>query len=80
MIRLLLRLRARGRHLLHRDDDLAREIESHRALAQDALESSGVSPAEARRRSMAQMGNVTLARERARDVWWPLRRSCSPLA
>jgi predicted permease len=77
MATLLRRLRARLRHLLHlhlhRDDDLAREIESHRAMAQAALESCGLSPAEAKPRSMTQMGNVTLARERARDVWRPPR-------
>jgi predicted permease len=69
VLRLFRRLRARLRYLLHPDNDLAREIESHRAMAQAALESAGLSPAEAKRRSMKQMGNVTLARERARAVW-----------
>ena len=66
------RLRARLRYG-HRGDDLAREIEAHRAMAQATLEASGVSPAEAKHRSVRQMGNITLARERARDVWRPPR-------
>jgi predicted permease len=68
MAKVFRRLLARLRYG-HRGDDLAREIESHRAMAQAALESSGLSSAEAKQRSMRQMGNVTLARERARDVW-----------
>ena len=49
--------------------DLAAEIEQHRARSQAALEKGGLSPAEAAARSRRSMGNVTLAREDARDVW-----------
>ena len=72
MVRFFRRLRARVRYG-HRGDDLAREIEAHRAMAQAALESSGLSLAKAKEQSMRQMGNIPLARERARDVWRPPR-------
>jgi len=51
-------------------EELRREIETHRALRQDALERAGVDdPAAASRRAL---GNVMLARDEARDVWiWP---------
>ncbi len=50
-------------------DDLAAEIEHHRARTQAALEADGVPRAEAAARSRRAMGNVTLAREDARGVW-----------
>jgi hypothetical protein len=51
------------------DVDLVEEIEAHRAMKQDELEHSGATPAEAADRSRRALGNVTLAREDARDVW-----------
>jgi predicted permease len=52
-----------------RSADLAAELEDHRSRVQDALERDGVSRSEAVTLSRRQMGNVTLAREDARDVW-----------
>ena len=49
--------------------DLADEIEQHRARTQAALEAAGLTPAEAAARSRKAMGNMTLAREDAREVW-----------
>jgi predicted permease len=49
--------------------DLAAEIEDHRARLQRAFEADGFPAAEAAARSRRAMGNVTLAREDARDVW-----------
>jgi putative ABC transport system permease protein len=49
--------------------DLRQEIEDHRARTQAMLEADGVSPADAAARSRRAMGNMTLAREDARDVW-----------
>ena len=48
------------------DDDLAEEMEYHRAMAQTRLEQDGLSPREAADASRRLMGNVTLAREDAR--------------
>jgi len=55
----LRRLGARIRHR-HFDRDLAREIEFHREMKEQALRSDGVSAEEARHRVM---------REAAREVW-----------
>ena len=52
-----------------RADDLAAEMEHHRAQAQAALEARGLTPADAAAASRRAMGNVTLAREDARNVW-----------
>jgi predicted permease len=49
--------------------DLAAEMEDHRARLQAAYEADGIAPAEAAARSRRAMGNVTLAREDARDIW-----------
>ena len=63
------------RRLLHRvgrpraETDLADEIESHRAMVQDGLEARGMSAEAASRASRQALGNVTLAREDARQVW-----------
>ena len=51
------------------DSDLSEEIEAHRAMKQAELERAGVAPTEAARRSRRALGNVTLAREEARDLW-----------
>lgn len=48
---------------------LAEEIEAHRAHIQEDLETRGLSPVEAEAASRRAMGNVTLAREDAREVW-----------
>src|SRR5262245_55681888 len=52
-----------------RDADLVEELEAHRALAQEALQRAGLTPAEAEAESRRRMGNTLLAREDARDVW-----------
>jgi putative ABC transport system permease protein len=51
------------------DDDLAQEIETHRALVQQDLERRGLLPEAAERASRRALGNVALAREDARHVW-----------
>ena len=69
------RLLARLRYLIRRrqlDADLAEEMESHRSMVQERLQQAGVSADEARRESRRTLGNVTLAREDAREMWmWP---------
>lgn len=62
------RLRARLRYR-HFTDDVAREIEVHRAMTQDDLESRGTLPADARRNAARTLGNTTLMREDVRRVW-----------
>jgi len=54
-----------------RRDDAAldEEMESHRAELQAELERQGIAPREAAAESRRRMGNVTLAREEAREVW-----------
>jgi predicted permease len=51
------------------DTDLAREVEFHRAMEAERLERLGVGHAAAHDLSVRTMGNVTLAREDARQVW-----------
>ena len=51
------------------DRALADELEAHRAIVQDGLERAGLAPADAAAESRRRMGNVTLAREDAREVW-----------
>ncbi len=51
------------------DAGLAEEIESHRAMVQDRLESQGLPVEEAARASRRALGNIALAREDARSVW-----------
>lgn len=53
----------------HADADLIEEIEFHRATIQADLEAQGLPPTEARDASRRAMGNITLAREDAREVW-----------
>jgi putative ABC transport system permease protein len=64
-------IRRLGFWLRHRQvqDDLAAEMEFHRAAHQRTLERDGLSPREAADASRRAMGNVTLAREDARGVW-----------
>ena len=54
------------------EKDLAEELESHRAMAQESIEAGGVSPDDARRRAAHALGNMTLAREDGRAMWIPL--------
>jgi predicted permease len=65
---LLNRLR-RWRRLREFDDDLAVEMETHRALRQAQLEAAGLTSREAESASRRALGNITLAKEDARDVW-----------
>ncbi len=56
------------RHSRH-DADLREEMETHRSLRQEKLEREGVAPDDAAQASRQAFGNVTLAREDAREVW-----------
>jgi predicted permease len=52
--------------------ELAEELEAHRAMRQEQLERSGMTPTEAVHASRRALGNVTLASEDARNIWiWP---------
>jgi putative ABC transport system permease protein len=51
------------------DADLAEEIESHRAMVEERLRQSGLSPHEAAAASRRALGNVTLSREDSREMW-----------
>lgn len=75
MLRLLRRLRARIKYR-HFERDLAQEIETHRTLAQDALEARGEDPQRARSQTAYALGNTRLAREDSRAIWipWLLRQ------
>jgi predicted permease len=55
--------------LRRRDDALVEEIDAHRALIEDELRRAGLSSVEAAAEGRRRLGNVTLAREDARDVW-----------
>src|SRR5262245_18213244 len=65
LVRRLLYLLRWSRH----DADLREEIETHRALRQDAFERSGLAREEAAQAIRRALGNVTLAVDDARDVW-----------
>ncbi|HEX5476064.1 MAG TPA: ABC transporter permease [Vicinamibacterales bacterium] len=55
-----------------RDDELAEELAAHRALAQERFEREGLPPEAAAEAARRALGNATLAREDAREVWaWP---------
>jgi predicted permease len=68
MLKLLRRIRylAQQRRV---ESDLAQEVEFHRAMEAERLERDGLDRAMARSASVRLMGNVTLAREDARQVW-----------
>ncbi|HEY7497472.1 MAG TPA: ABC transporter permease [Vicinamibacterales bacterium] len=51
------------------DADLSEEIEIHRALTQERLERAGLPPEDAAYASRRALGNITLAREDAGDIW-----------
>jgi hypothetical protein len=67
-MRLLRRLRYLLRHG-RQARDLAEEIELHRAMAEEAQRAAGLSDSHARAAARRTMGNMTLAREDARQVW-----------
>ena len=53
------------------DAELAEELEFHRAMTQRALERNGLPERDARFQAHRAMGNIGLARDRARDLWQP---------
>ncbi|HWB29395.1 MAG TPA: ABC transporter permease [Vicinamibacterales bacterium] len=53
----------------HHADDLRREVDVHRAMAEDDLRASGDTPDTAHARAARQLGNTVAAREAARGVW-----------
>ena len=56
----------------HEADALREELEFHQAMKQEALERDGLTPEDARWAARRQIGNMTRAREAAREVWvWP---------
>src|SRR5436853_739869 len=64
----------RFNYWLHRrkiEEELAEEIELHRALKQKEFEKSGMHPEGATFASRRSLGNVLLAREDSRGVWIP---------
>jgi putative ABC transport system permease protein len=55
-----------------REAELSEELEFHRRMAQERLEQSGMPTTDAAHAGRRTLGNVTLAREDAREVWvWP---------
>jgi len=66
---LAMKILTRLRHLIGTHDDLAEEIELHRAMTERRLRDSGMSAEEAAVESRRIMGNATLAREDARAAW-----------
>jgi hypothetical protein len=59
-------------HMLRGDrfeDDLAEELEFHRAMKQREFEQVGLDAREAGYAADRALGNVELAQERARDIW-----------
>jgi putative ABC transport system permease protein len=52
-------------------DELAEEMDVHRAMAQCDLEGRGVDPAEAAAAARRAFGSATLANDQSRDVWIP---------
>ena len=76
----MLKLFRRIKYLLQQsrvDRDLAQEVEFHRAMEAERLERDGLDRATAHSVSVRLMGNVTLAREDARQVW--IGRACDRL-
>jgi putative ABC transport system permease protein len=53
------------------DDELAEEIEFHRAMKQREIEAGGLEPTEAAIATLRALGSTALAQDRARDVWMP---------
>jgi putative ABC transport system permease protein len=68
------RLLRRLSYLLHRrrrEQDLASELAFHRELAEQEHRAAGLPATDASRAANRQMGNTTLARESAHQVWVP---------
>jgi hypothetical protein len=63
------RLRARLKYR-HFERDLAQELDTHRAMAEDDLQHRGLSPDEAKPAAARALGNTTYMREEARAVWF----------
>ncbi len=53
------------------DAELAEELEFHRAMTQRELERNGLPERDARFQAHRALGNIGLARDRARDLWQP---------
>ena len=68
MRRFVRRLRSRIRYR-HFDAELRRELDVHRAMAEDGLRAAGATADEARHLAARQIGHVLTAREAARGVW-----------
>jgi predicted permease len=68
MMKLLRRLRY-WFHSRRIESELSEEIEFHRALKQEQLESSGMSAKDAAAASRRELGNTLRAREDSREVW-----------
>jgi putative ABC transport system permease protein len=65
-------VRYRVRTLMRRtvaERDLEAELEDHIARAAQALERSGLSPADARRQALVSFGGLEATRERTREAW-----------
>ena len=69
MFHWLRRLRARIRYRSF-EADLRQELETHRAMVEEDLTSSGAAAPDARAAASRTLGNMTLAREDARSVWY----------
>ena len=65
----LLRRIAFWLHFRRNQAALAEEIELHRSMTRERLERAGLNGGEAARASSRALGNVTLAREDAREIW-----------
>jgi len=70
MRRLIRRISYAFRHR-QLDDELAEEMEFHRALTRQDLEARGVDPTEAAVATQRVFGRAALAQDQARDVWVP---------
>jgi predicted permease len=71
MYRFLRRLRARIRYR-HYDRDLVEELDHHLEMKQRECQSAGLAPTDAVLKAQRDVGNVLVARERAREVWMPV--------
>jgi hypothetical protein len=51
------------------EEDLARELETHLAIAREEQQEGGLSPGDAQHAAYKQFGNVTYLREEMREMW-----------
>jgi hypothetical protein len=58
-----------GRTRRQQEDDLARELETHLAIAREEQQEGGLSSDDARHAAYKQFGNVTYLREEMREMW-----------